>query len=110
MKHLRFLLGLVYLLFINPFSFLCAQVMSDHAAISTNSLNDRDSVQISLETIYRLADQESKVIRISEQSLRAAQEAVRQAKNNILPEVSIDLSGSYIGDAYLMSRGFTQAV
>ncbi|MBR3564706.1 MAG: TolC family protein [Paludibacteraceae bacterium] len=107
MKYLRFLLGLMCLLFINSFSFSCAQVMSDHAAISTDSVNDTDSIQMSLEAIYRLAEQESKVIRISEQSLHAAQEAVRQAKNNILPEVSIDLSGSYIGDAYLMSRGFS---
>ena len=67
-----------------------------------------DTVLMDLPSIYRLADEQSRTIRISETALRAAEEGVRQAKNNLLPHVSVDLSGSYIGDATLLSRGFSR--
>jgi len=91
-----YILGLACILLAKPFSFALAQEPTVP-----------DSVSMTLAAIYQLADEKSRVIRISEQSLRAAQEGVQQAKNSLLPSVSIDLSGSYIGDAYLMSRGFS---
>ena len=91
-----YILGLACILLAKPFSFALAQEPTVP-----------DSVSMTLAAIYRLADEKSRVIRISEQSLRAAQEGVQQAKNSLLPSVSIDLSGSYIGDAYLMSRSFS---
>ena len=91
-----YILGLACILLAKPFSFALAQESTAP-----------DSVSMTLAAIYQLADEKSRVIRISEQSLRAAQEGVQQAKNSLLPSVSIDLSGSYIGDAYLMSRGFS---
>lgn len=66
-----------------------------------------DSVQVQLSDLYRLADEECQQIKISEQTLQAAQEATRQAKTGLTPHVNINVSGSYIGDAYLMSRGFS---
>lgn len=91
-----YILGLAWILLAKPFSFAFAQ-----------ETTAADNVPLTLPAIYQLADEKSHVIRISKQSLRAAQEGVRQAKNGLLPSVSIDLSGSYIGDAYLMSRGFS---
>ena len=91
-----YILGLACILLAKPFSFALAQESTAP-----------DSVSMTLAAIYQLADEKSRVIRISEQSLRAAQEGVQQAKNSLLPSVSIDLSGSYISDAYLMSRGFS---
>lgn len=79
--------GLVCLLLINS-SFLSAQVLS-------------------LDSIFRLADKESSLIRVSEASLRAASENVQQAKNALTPHLNIDIRGSYIGNATLMSRSFS---
>lgn len=93
-----YILGLAWILLAKPFSFA-------HAQETTIA----DSVPLTLPAIYQLADEKSRVIRISEQTLLAAQEGVKQAKNSLLPGVSIDLSGSYIGDAYLMSRGFSMS-
>ncbi|MBR1787199.1 MAG: TolC family protein [Paludibacteraceae bacterium] len=104
MKHLRLSFGLMCLICINPFSFLLAQTVADTTRTATAK---SDSMQISLQSVYRLADTESNILKISEHSLRAATEAVKQAKNNFLPNVSIDLSGSYIGDAHLMNRRFS---
>lgn len=66
-----------------------------------------DSVVVTLGAVYSLAEEESRQIQLSEQQLAAAKEGLQQAKNNLLPSVQVSLSGSYIGDAYLMSRGFS---
>lgn len=54
---------------INPY-FLSAQQTSAQAPA-------QDSVMLDLDAIYRLADEESRVIRVSEASLRAASENVK---------------------------------
>ena len=95
-KRIYIYLGLACIILAKPFSFAHAETASSE-----------DSIPMTLPAIYQLADEKSRVIRISEQSLRAAQEGVQQAKNSLLPSVSIDLSGSYIGDAVLMSRSFS---
>ena len=59
----------------------------------------------SLQQLYDLADHYNQQIVVSQTGLRAASEAVMAAKNAMLPNV--ELSGSYIGDATLMSRGFS---
>lgn len=63
--------------------------------------------QLTLCELYQRADSESVVIRIAESELTAANLGVRQARNALLPSLSADISGSYIGDAYLLSRGFS---
>ena len=60
-----------------------------------------------LRELYQMADSGSTVIRVAEQELSAANQSVKQAKNALLPSLKADISGSYIGDAYLMSRGFS---
>lgn len=63
--------------------------------------------QLTLCELYQRADSESVVIRIAESELTAANLGVRQARNALLPSLKADISGSYIGDAYLLSRGFS---
>ena len=61
----------------------------------------------SLQQLYDLADHYNQQIVVSQTGLRAASEAVMAAKNAMLPNVELSASGSYIGDATLMSRGFS---
>ena len=61
----------------------------------------------SLQKLYDLADQQSQQIIVSRTELQAASEAVAAAKSAMLPNVSLGLSGSYTGNAMLMSRGFS---
>lgn len=114
-KRLFLLLGLACTLSANPSFFVCAATSPD--AVSTPGETDTDhsvamptaadSIRLSLHDIFSMADAESGIIKVSEHALHAAEQGVRQAKNSILPSVSVDLSGSYIGDAYLMSRSFS---
>lgn len=60
-----------------------------------------------LQEIYNLADQQSQRIRVSEVGLKSASEAVLSAKSALLPNLNLSLSGSYIGNATMMSRGFS---
>ena len=61
----------------------------------------------SLQQLCDLADKYNQQIVVSQTGLRAASEAVMAAKNAMLPNVELSASGSYIGDATLMSRGFS---
>ena len=61
----------------------------------------------SLQQLYDLADQQSQQIVVSKTGLQAASEAVAAAKSAMLPSVNVGLSGSYTGNAILMSRGFS---
>ena len=61
----------------------------------------------SLQQLYDLADHYNQQIVVSQTGLRAASEAVMAAKNAMLPNVELSASASYIGDATLMSRGFS---
>ena len=60
-----------------------------------------------LKHIYELADRQSTLVTVSQTGLKAAGEAVEEARSALLPSVNLQLSGSYIGDATLMSRGFS---
>ena len=61
----------------------------------------------SLQQLYDLADQHNQQITVSQTGLSAASEAVMVAKNAMLPNLELSASGSYIGDATLLSRGFS---
>jgi membrane fusion protein (multidrug efflux system) len=71
-KRIYIYLGLACIILAKPFSFAHAETASSE-----------DSIPMTLPAIYQLADEKSRVIRISEQSLRAAQEGVRQAKSDL---------------------------
>lgn len=62
---------------------------------------------MTLTTLYNLADQQSQKVRVSEVALRAADEEVAAAKSALLPSVDLSLQGSYTGNAFMLSRGFS---
>ena len=67
-----------------------------------------NSVQaMTLASLYDLADQQSQKVRVSEVALRAAEEGVAAVKSALLPSVDLSLQGSYTGNAYMLSRGFS---
>ena len=63
--------------------------------------------RMSLQTLFDLADQQSQRIKVSEAALKAAEEGVASAKSALLPSVEFSVQGSYTGNAFLMSRGFS---
>ena len=63
--------------------------------------------KMSLQSLFDLADKQSQCIKISEIALKAAEEEVASAKSALLPSVEFSVQGSYIGNAYLMSRDFS---
>ena len=62
---------------------------------------------MSLHEIYELAEHESRVIRVGNIGVEVATEGEKAARSARLPQVDLSLSGSYIGNATLMSRGFS---
>jgi len=62
---------------------------------------------MSLQSLFDLADQQNQRIKVSRLALKAAEEGVASAKSALLPSVEFSLQGSYIGNACLMSRGFS---
>ncbi len=62
---------------------------------------------MSLDELYALADENSQSIKVYETSRESAAESVKAARNAMLPDVNLSLSGSYIGNATLMDRSFS---
>ncbi len=63
--------------------------------------------KMSLKSLFDLADQQNQRIKVSEAALKAAEEGVASAKSAMLPSVEFSVQGSYTGNAFLMSRGFS---
>ncbi len=70
-------------------------------------LNAQQRLDVGLDDIFNIADQNSHQIRISMIGAEASTETVKSAKSNYLPDVDFSVSGSYIGTASLLSRGFS---
>lgn len=68
---------------------------------------DRTVQVMTLTTLYDLADRQSQKVRVSEVALQAADEGVAAAKSALLPSVDLNLQGSYTGNAFMLSRGFS---
>ena len=62
---------------------------------------------MTLTTLYNLADQQSQMVKVSEVALQAADEGVATAKSALLPSVDLSIQGSYTGNAFMLSRGFS---
>ena len=63
--------------------------------------------RMSLQSLYDLADQQNQRIKVSEAALKATEEGVASAKSAMLPSVELSVQGSYTGNAFMMSRGFS---
>ena len=66
--------------------------------------------QMGIEELFRLADEQSESIQTYRTGKEAAGEALRAAKAQRLPDVSVSLSASYWGNGKLWDRDFSNAM
>lgn len=81
---------------------LCA-VLCGHGLHAQNT----DRRMLSLDEMFRLADENSSSIKSYNTGKEAAAMAVKTAKAQRLPDISASLSASYLGDGYLWDRDFS---
>lgn len=81
---------------------LCA-VLCGHGLHAQNT----DRRMLSLDEMFRLADENSSSIKSYYTGKEAAAMAVKTAKAQRLPDISASLSASYLGDGYLWNRDFS---
>lgn len=62
---------------------------------------------ISLDSLYSIAETESRLLQSSKTALESASEGTKAAYSKRLPSVSVSASGSYTGNAVLMDRKFS---
>ncbi|MCD8235838.1 MAG: TolC family protein [Prevotellaceae bacterium] len=89
------------------YSALAIALMVGEACLVPIYAQDRNVQTMTLSALYNLADQQSRKVRISEVALQAADEGVAAAKSALLPRVDLSLQGSYTGNAFMLSRGFS---
>lgn len=89
------------------YSALAVGLMAEGASFVPVCAQDKVVQVMTLTTLYNLADQQSQKVRVSEVALRAADEGVAAAKSVLLPSVDLNLQGSYTGNAFMLSRGFS---
>lgn len=63
-----------------------------------------------IEEMYQLADEQSQSIKTYRTGLEAAEQAVKAAKAQRLPDIGVSLSFSYLGDGWLSDRDFTDGM
>ncbi len=63
--------------------------------------------KLNIETMFELAESNSKSIRTFDLAEQEAEQAVKVAKNAMLPTLDLSLSASYLGDGWLADRNFS---
>lgn len=66
--------------------------------------------QMGIEELFRLADEQSKSIQTYRTGAESAEEALKAAKAQRLPDVNVSLSASYWGNGKLWDRDFGNAM
>ncbi len=89
------------------YSALAIAWIAEGALVVPICAQERAVQTMTLTTLHHLADQQSQQVRVSEVALRAADEGVAAAKSALLPSVDLSLQGSYTGNAFMLSRGFS---
>ena len=90
----------------NNHKFLCALAVTMMVGVNC-CVPTFAQQRMSLQSLFDLADQQSQRIKVSEAALKAAEEEVVSEKSALLPSVELSVQGSYTGNAFLMSRGFS---
>ncbi|MGM9866880.1 MAG: TolC family protein [Lepagella sp.] len=73
------------------------------------SVSGEQVMEASLDELFAIAEQKSRQIRVSITQHEASVENVKAAKSQLLPDLNLSLSASYIGTPTLMSRGFSSS-
>lgn len=89
------------------YSALAVALMAKEVRLAPVYAQERAVQRMTLTTLYNLADQQSQKMRVSKVALRAANEGVATAKSALFPSVDLNLQGSYTGNAFMLSRGFS---
>lgn len=89
------------------YSALAVALMAGEPCLVPIYAQDKAMQAMTLTALYNLADQQSQKVRVSEVALQAASEGVAAAKSALLPSVDLSLQGSYTGNAFMLSRGFS---
>lgn len=84
----------------NWFIALCLAVLCSHHTCAQPRV-------MGIDELFRLADQNSKSIQTYKTGKEAADEALKAAKSQQLPDISISASASYLGDGQLWDRNFS---
>lgn len=66
--------------------------------------------QMGIDEMFRLADEQSKSVQTYRTGADAADEALRAAKAQCLPDISVSLSASYLGDGRIWDRDFSNGM
>lgn len=84
-------------------------IMAFCVSLCAHQLYAQDSFRytLSIDEMFRLADENSKSIRTFNTGVEQAKEGIKVAKNNLLPSIDIGLSFSYLGNGYIMDRNFS---
>lgn len=91
------------------YSALAITLIAEGAFFVPICAQERAVQVVTLTTLYDLADRQSQKVRVSEVALRVADEGVAAAKSALLPSVDLSLQGSYTGNAFMLSRGFSSS-
>lgn len=91
------------------YSALAITLIAEGAFFVPICAQERAVQVVTLTTLYDLADRQSQKVRVSEVALRAADEGVAAVKSALLPSVDLSLQGSYTGNAFMLSRGFSSS-
>ncbi len=78
---------------------LCLTVLCSHGLCAQTR-------QMGIEELFRLADEQSRSIQAYRTGTEAAEETVRVAKAQRLPDISVSLSASYLGNGKIWDREF----
>lgn len=89
------------------YSALVVALMAGELCLMPIYAQDKAVQAMTLTALYNLADQQSQKVRVSEEALQAASEGVAVARSALLPSVDLSLQGSYTGNAFMLSRGFS---
>lgn len=76
---------------------------------SALSVSAQHRMSIGIEEMFRLIDNNNTSVQAGKTSVAAAQEGVKAAKSQRLPDISAQLNASYIGNALLTDRDLTNA-
>ncbi|MCH4147068.1 MAG: TolC family protein [Prevotella sp.] len=72
------------------------------------SLQAQTDYPMNKEQLFQLLEANSKVLKVSKTGMEVARQGVEMAKNQRLPDVNASLSMSYIGNALLSKRDFSE--
>lgn len=61
---------------------------------------------LSIEEMFQLIDEHNHSVQVSKTAILSAEEAVRAAKNQQLPDIKLQVNASYIGNALMTDRDF----